>query len=66
MERLDYLHDGITRCMLMSARSAEKACGLVTCNGVRKSRCRFSGNTPEITQISSELRTLSELDGGIR
>jgi len=55
--RIDFLHNGVTGCMLKSARRAERKCGLVTSNGVWRSRCKFSINTPEITKLSNELKS---------
>ena len=62
LERLDFLHCGINSSLLKAARSAEKKCGLVTSNGVRRGKCKYSVNKPEISQISSELRALGESD----
>jgi hypothetical protein len=56
-KRIDFLHDRVTGCMLKSARRAERNCGLVTSNGVWRSRCKFSTNTPEITKLSNELKS---------
>jgi len=61
-ERLDFLHEGVSKCMLKSARSAEKKCGLVTSNGVRRSKCKFSTNTPEISELTRKLKSLGDAE----
>jgi len=49
LEKLDFLHGGINGALLKAARRAERMCGIVTCNGVRRGRCKYSSNTPEIS-----------------